>query len=426
MRIAIIGMGYVGLPTGIGFAINGNKVICVDRGEEKVKKINKGISPIYEPEIEDYLKKALNKGLEATTDLKYAISNSDVSFICVGTPSKEDGSINLRDIENVSENIAEVLKDKYHVVVVKSTVVPGSTEKIIEILERVSGKKVGKDFGVCMNPEFLREGKAMEDILNPDRIVIGEYDSKSGDVLEKLYANFNAPVLRTNLKTAEMIKYASNSLLAAKISFANEIGNICKRLDIDVYDIMKGVALDHRISPHFLRAGIGWGGSCFKKDISAIIAYARKIGYEPEFLQEILNINKRQRLVIIKLLKAKIGDLKNKRISILGLAFKPGTDDIRDAPSIDIIKKLIQNDCTISAYDPKAMPNMKKIFPNLNYCKTSREALKDSDGCLILTEWDEFKKLRNRDFDVMRNKVIIEGRKVLNPKYVKNFEGVCW
>ncbi|UCC91297.1 MAG: UDP-glucose/GDP-mannose dehydrogenase family protein, partial [Candidatus Aenigmatarchaeota archaeon] len=250
MNISIIGTGYVGLSTGVGFAVKGNEVVCVDIDKEKVEQINKGISPIYEPLLDDYLKKVLKEGkFRVTTDLREAIEGTEVSFISVGTPSREDGSIDLKYIEEVSKQIGEVLKGKneYHVVVVKSTVVSGTTENVVlKNLEKFSGKKAG-EIGVCMNPEFLKEGKAMEDFLKPDRVVIGSIDKKSGDVIERLYKNFNAPILRTDLKTAEMIKYASNALLATKISFSNEIGNICKKLGIDVNEVMKGVGLDSRI-----------------------------------------------------------------------------------------------------------------------------------------------------------------------------------
>ncbi len=430
MKITIIGTGYVGLCTGVGFADKGYEVTCVGRTEEKVNKINNGVSPIYEPGLDDYLKKALeNKKFEATLDLNYAIKSSGVSFICVGTPSKDDGSIDLGDIKKVSEDIGEVLRDidNYHVIVVKSTVTPETTEKIvIPALESKSGKRAGKDFGVCMNPEFLREGVALKDFLEPDRIVIGECDKKSGDVLEEVYSVFGAPVLRTELKAAEMIKYVNNAFLATKISFTNEIGNICKKLGIDVYDVMKGVGMDHRISPYFFNAGAGWGGSCFPKDVSALAAKAKELDYEPKLLQEVIDINKKQKVRIVKQLESKIGDLKGKRVALLGLSFKPDTDDIREASSIDIINALKEKGALISAYDPQAMELMKLIHPDINYSGSPQEALNDSDACLIVTDWEEFKKLANKDFELMKNRVIIEGRKVLDKNNVKDFDGICW
>ena len=280
MNISIIGTGYVGLTTGVGFAVKRNEVSCVDIDEKKVGRINLGDSPIYEPLLDDYLKRVLDqRRFKASTDLKSAVMNSEVSFISVGTPSGKDCKIDLKFIDQVSKDIGDVLKtkDSYHVIVVKSTVVPETTEKVVlKNLEERSGKKAGDDFGVCMNPEFLREGVAMEDFLNPDRVVIGSIDKKSGDVIEKLYENFKAPILRTNLKTAEMIKYAANSLLATKISFTNEVGNICKKIGIDVNEVMKGVGLDHRISDKFLNAGCGYGGSCFPKDVEALIGKGKE------------------------------------------------------------------------------------------------------------------------------------------------------
>jgi UDPglucose 6-dehydrogenase len=277
-----------------------------------------------------------------------------------------------------------------------------------------------------MNPEFLREGFALEDFLKPDRIVIGEYDKKSGDALEKLYGKINAPLLRMNLRTAEMVKYASNAFRPAKISLINEIGNICKKLDIDVYDVANALGRDNVIGPRFLNAGIGFGGSCFTKDTAALISSARELGCDTKMLAGILDVNKKQRLLLVDMLKSRAGSLKGKKIALLGLAFKPGTDDVRDAPALEIIEKLKDAGCGISAYDPKAADNMKKIYPGVKYCSSAGEALRDADACLLLTEWPEFTRLTDRDFSVMRKKIIIEGRKVLDPKKVSGFEGVCW
>jgi UDPglucose 6-dehydrogenase len=430
MNISIIGTGYVGLCTGVGFAMKGHNVICVDIDKEKIGKINKGESPIYEPLLDDYLKEMLGKGrFRATTDLKEAILNSEASFIAVGTPSKEDGSIDLIYIEQVSRQIGDVLrlKEGYHVIVVKSTVLPETTENVvIPIVEKHSGKNAGRDFGVCMNPEFLREGRALEDFLNPDRIVIGSIDKRSGNLVEDLYKNFQAPVLRTKPKTAEMIKYANNAFLAARVSLINEIGNICKKLGIDVYDVAKGIGFDKRIGSLFLNAGAGFGGSCFPKDVKALISKSKELKYEPKLLEEILHVNTRQKTRLIEHLEAKIGDIRNKKVAVLGLAFKPDSDDIREASSIAIISVLRERGALIHVYDPKATENMQKLFPEINYAKNPQEALQDSDACFIVTEWDEFKKLTDKDFGLMKNKVIFEGRKVLDQNKVTNFEGICW
>jgi UDPglucose 6-dehydrogenase len=429
MKIAVIGTGYVGLSTGAGFASKGNEVFCVDIDKSKVEQVNKGISPIYEPLLGERLKSVLDDGrLRATDDLHEAIRKSEIIFISVGTPPKEDGSIDLKQIEEVSKGIGRSLANKgYRLVVVKSTVLPETTEKIvIPTLEKYSGKKAGKDFGVCVNPEFLREGKAFEDFLKPDRIVIGGLDKKSGDMLEKLYSDFGSPVLRTDLKTAEMIKYASNAFLATKISFSNEIGNLCKKLGMDVYDVMKGVGMDSRISEKFLNAGCGYGGSCFPKDVEALIHKARNVKYDPKLLEEVQNLNRRQKIGIVDLLERKIGNLKGKNICVLGLAFKPDTDDVRGASSVEILSRLIEKGAKIRAYDPKAMENVRNLFPEIEYAENVKDALKGSDACLILTEWEEFRNLEEKDFKKMKRKIIIEGRKVLDRKRVSNFEGICW
>jgi UDPglucose 6-dehydrogenase len=427
MKISVIGTGYVGLSAAVGFAKKGHHVICYDIDGGKLDRIDGGKSTIYEPLIDEYLGDVVSRGfLKTSRNLKETIAGTDVSFVCVGTPSRRDGSIDLTYIEKVSEQIGEVLRTKksYHVVVVKSTVLPETTEKVVlPRLEKFSGKKAG-DFGLCMNPEFLREGCALEDFLKPDRIVIGELDKKSGDLLEKLYAGFDAPILRVRIKVAEMIKYASNAFLATKISYANEVGNICKKLGIDVYDVMNGVGLDRRISPHFLEAGCGFGGSCFPKDVSALVHKSRELGHEPKLLQEVLDTNERQKVKIVAQLEKKLGNLSGKKITLLGLAFKTNTDDVREAPSIRIIEELRRKGASISAHDPQANENMRKMFPDVSYAKETREALRGADAALILTDWSEYESLTDNDFNLMRNKVIIEGRKVLGKDV--SFEGVCW
>lgn len=422
MKISIIGAGYVGLTTGVGLASLGNSVTCVDIEEAKVERLNRGESTIYEPELAERLREALDKNqFKATTDLTGAIRDSKIIFICVGTPSKPDGAIDLKFIKQASKDVGGVLRTKrnYSVVVVKSTVVSGTTEDVvIPLLESSSGKKAGSEFGVCMNPEFLREGKAFYDFFNPDRIVIGGLDKRSGDALYQLYRDFKCPIIRTNLKTAEMIKYASNAFLATKISFINEIGNICKRLGIDVYEVANGIGLDRRISPHFLSAGIGFGGSCFPKDVRALMTKAEELGYEPEILKKVIDLNENQPLRLVELLKKHVPNLKGKNIGVLGLAFKPETDDIREAPSIKIVEELLSRGAKVRAYDPEAMDNFKKLFPDVQYC--SAEEVLTSDAILILTEWDEFKK-----FDYS-GKIVIDGRKIDEARKAKIYEGIGW
>jgi len=428
MRISVIGSGYVGLITAAGFAENGHTVICVDVLQEKINAINKKKSPIYEKGLDEILKRVVGKNLTATTDLRKAVMGTDMTFLCVGTPSNGDGSVDLKYVKKASEDIGRVLKEKrgYHVVVVKSTVIPGTTEDVvIPVLERNSGRKVGRDFGVAMNPEFLREGVAIEDFMNPDRIVIGASDKKAGDFVESVYHGFSSPILRTDIKTAEMIKYASNAFLATKISFINEIGNICKKLGIDVYDVAKGIGLDHRISPHFLRAGIGFGGSCFPKDVKALVYKAREIKETPAILNSVLEVNKKQPLKILDIAKKKAGKLKGKRVAVLGLAFKAETDDMRESPAIAIVNELVRKGAKVAAYDPKATENAKAIFGDkIKYARSATEALRGSELALIVTDWIEFKNL---NFKEMKKKVVIDGRKVINelPNDVE-YEGVCW
>jgi len=422
MNISIIGIGYVGLVTGACFAKLGNNIICVDIDKKKIDLINRGISPIYEEGLEELLAKYKGK-IKATDDCKYAIQNSEVTFICVGTPSKKHGNINLSFIKDAARNIGKQLrkKDEWHLVVVKSTVLPGTTKNIIlPLLENHSGKKAGKDFGLAMNPEFLREGRAVEDFLEPDRIVIGFYDEKSRKVLRKLYKDFPCPIVETSLSAAEMIKYASNAFLATKISFINEIGNICKKIGIDAYEVADGIGLDKRIGRAFLDSGIGWGGSCFPKDVRALITWIKKMGEKPRILESIFKVNELQPLKLIEILKKYIPNLEGKTIGILGLAFKPNTDDVRESRSIPIIKRLLEEKASVKAYDPKAMENFKKLFPNIKYCSSAEDVLHESDAVLILTKWDEF---RNLNYE---GKIVIDGRRLEEARRAKIYEGVCW
>ena len=429
MRISIIGTGYVGTVTGSCFAHLGNDVICVDVDPGRIEKINKGIPPIYEEGLEDLLRQHAGKNLIATADYDSAIANTDISFICVPTPTDANGKIDLRFIREASRSIGERLKNKpsYHVVVVKSTVVPETTEKVVTpILEEASGKKAGKDFGVGMNPEFLREGKAVYDFMNPDRIVVGADDPKAGEIIRKLYSGYSAPLLTVDTKTAEMIKYVSNSFLATKISFSNEVGNICKRLGIDTYKVMDGVGMDQRISPHFLRSGLGFGGSCFPKDVKALVGKASEVGYEPILLKTVLEVNERQPAIALHILKSHVPDLKGKRIAVLGLAFKNDTDDIRESRAIPLIGMLLAEGATITAYDPMAAEHMKHVYPNIAYYSNAGDALQGADACLIATEWGEFSKLES-EFGRMKTRIVIDGRRVVDPAGKGLvYEGICW
>lgn len=389
--------------------------------------INNAQPPIYEEGLEELMREFKGK-YRATKDYRDAILNSEVTFIAVGTPSREDGSIDLTYVKQAAEEIGKILKEKdnYHVVVVKSTVLPGTTENVVKpILEKESGKKAFEDFGLAMNPEFLREGVALKDFLNPDRIVIGVQDERTKKVLEELYKPIDAPKLFTDIKTAEMIKYASNAFLATKISFANEIGNICKKLGIDSWKVFEGVGLDHRISPHFFRTGIGWGGSCFPKDVKALIRKAEEIGEDPIILKAVVEVNEKQPLKLIELLKKHVPELRDKRIGVLGLAFKPNTDDVRETRAYVIVKKLLEEGAKVLAYDPQAMENFRRFYPDvgeqIEYVSSGKEVLERSDAVLIVTEWPEFEEL---DYS---GKIVIDGRRVRKAEETAEvYEGVCW
>lgn len=427
MKVSVIGSGYVGSVTAACFAEVGHEVICVDIDSKKTEQINAGIPPIYEEGLEELLRKYAGKRLIATTDYEFAVNETDISFICVGTPSAEDGTIDLSIVRAAAASIGSVLANKegYHVVVVKSTVVPETTEKfVLPIIEEASGKKAGRDFGVAMNPEFLREGKAVQDFMNPDKIVIGAIDRRSGDLVSELYRTFECEVTRTGPATAEMIKYANNSLLATKISFANEIGNICKKLGIDTYEVMEAVGKDFRISPKFLNSGAGFGGSCFPKDVKALIGKAKAIGYSPVLLESVIAVNERQPLFMTEILQKKIGNPEGRKIAVLGLAFKNETDDIRESRSIPVIAELLRLGARVSVYDPMAAENMKRVFPAIEYFDKASDALKDAEACLVMTEWDEFRNL-DSEFKGMKRKIVIDGRRVIKAKDV-DYEGLCW
>ncbi|MBY6294546.1 nucleotide sugar dehydrogenase [Nanohaloarchaea archaeon H01] len=390
--------------------------------------MEKALNP-YEEDLPELLEKVVSEGsLEATTDTETAVRESDITFLAVGTPMKEDGSINLDYIKQAAEDAAEGIKDKegFHVFVVKSTVVPTTTEEeIIPILEEVSAKKAGEEFGVCMNPEFLREGTALNDFLEPDRIVIGELDERSGDVLEKVYCDFDAPIMRTSLKAAELIKYASNSLLATKISFINEIGNLCKELGIDVYEVADGVGMDSRLKRDFLNSGPGWGGSCFPKDVRALIKFMGDKEVDTDVLQSAVKQNQKQKTRLVEILEDRT-DIEGKTVAVLGLSFKPGTDDIRNSPAIDIISELKEKGAKVKAYDPEAMDNMEEKYPDIEYSESAASALQGADAGLIVTHWEEFNDITMEEIRKMKNPVIIEGRKMEYEILEEHREGITW
>jgi UDPglucose 6-dehydrogenase len=430
-KISVIGVGYVGLCTAVGLASKGYSVLACDIDSEKIAKINSGVPPFYEPGLQEKLteniKQGNHKGL--VDDTNKAIGETDFTYVAVGTPSKDDGSIDLKYIESAATNIGQALRNKkgYHITIIKSTVVPGTTlNTVLPRLEKESGKKCGVHFGLCMNPEFLRQGSAFNDTLNADRVVVGSFDKKSGDKLEALYRDFYSgnipPIIRTGLSTAELIKYASNAMLATKISFINSIANICEKIPgADVKDVALAMGLDKRIGPLFLDAGLGYGGSCFPKDVKALIACAKALGYTPTLLDSVERVNKMQPLKAVEYLEQQLGALKGKRIALLGLAFKPDTDDMREARVIPIVQKLLAGDAIVTAYDPIAITTAQAVFKNtITYAASAKECLKGADAAIIITEWPEFKQITPQEFKkLLKQPNLIDGRRIYNPQTYK-------
>lgn len=436
LRIAILGMGYVGLTTGVVFAKQGHEAICTTTTPSKAEDLNEGAPPFYEPGLEELVKDVVvNSKLLGSTDNVGAVKDSDATFICVGTPSLPDGSADLSAVESVSRDIGLALKEKegYHVVVAKSTIPPGTTEELIlPTVEKFSGKRVGVDFGLCMNPEFLRQGSAVHDSFNPDRVVIGEYDGRSGDVLGGLYSVYDCPKIRCDIRAAELIKYAANSLLATKISFANEFSRICEKFNVDVYEVMEGVGLDFRINPRFLDAGVGFGGSCFPKDVKAIMALAKGVGVETPLLDSVLRNNEIQPGHFVDLIESVVGDLDGKVAAFLGLSFKPNTGDVRETRALPIIERLFEKGAKIKAYDPKAVDNFRRLTDlPIEYYETVLEALDGADFAIVQSRWKEIQDLPAETYlKLLRNAVIFDGRRTYNPinlssKGVKYF-GIGW
>ena len=421
MKISILGCGYVGAVTGACFAELGHDVFFVDVDPAKVEAIGSGVSPIFEPGLNELLAKNCTR-ISATTDTHQAIQETGITFVCVGTPSKSDGSIDLTYIQSACQDIGNVLKqkDEKHIIVIKSTVLPGTTEGIVRrVLEEVSGKKAHVDFGLTSNPEFLREGSALSDFFSPDRIIIGVADDYAYQAVDELYSSFDCPKLCTTIPVAEMIKYVSNAFLATKISFANEIGNICKKMGIDTAEVFAGVGMDHRINPAFFQSGIGFGGSCFPKDVRALIAKAEALGVDARILKDVSRVNDEQPLKLLDLLEKHIPDLEHKKIGLLGLAFKPNTDDVRDSRAAPLVEELLRKGATVLAYDPMAIGNFRKLYPQIEYA-SSADSVLDADAVLIATEWKDFEDL---DY---QNKIVIDGRRIEKAREGSTYEGVCW
>ncbi|MBF0494628.1 MAG: UDP-glucose/GDP-mannose dehydrogenase family protein [Candidatus Omnitrophica bacterium] len=419
MNISIIGTGYVGLVTGTCFAELGNHIICADNDKSKIDMLNKGGVPIYEPGLESLIKKNVAGGrLEFISDISNAVKASDVIFICVGTPSTDDGSADLSAIEHVSREIAKHI-NSYKLIVEKSTVPVETGEWVKKTINEF--KKSSAEFDVASNPEFWREGSAIDDFMKPDRVVIGVDNKKSEEILKELYGPLDTKIVVTNIKGAEIIKHASNSFLATKISFINALSNICDKTGADINAVAEGIGLDSRINTHFLKAGVGFGGSCFPKDIKAFIYIAEKLGYPFGLLKEVDKINELQKKNVVKKLKDLIWNLKGKVIGVWGIAFKPDTDDIRSAPAIDIIKMLLEEGVKIKAFDPVAMDRAKsELGDKITYCKDIYEAAASSDCVIVMTEWNEFKEIDWKKVkESMHQPVIFDGRNIYNPAKLK-------
>ncbi|MCS7287282.1 MAG: UDP-glucose/GDP-mannose dehydrogenase family protein [Anaerolineae bacterium] len=419
-EIAVIGVGYVGLVTGACFADLGNKVWCVDINEAKIESLKRGKVPFFEPGLEEIVRRNLRAGrIYFTTSYPEAIKNAQFIFIAVNTPEGEEGEADLSYVEAAAKEIARNL-DHPVIIVNKSTVPIGTGDFVAEIIrENMTNPSV--PFWVVSNPEFLREGSAVYDFMNPDRIVLGSTNREAAEKVAELYAPLQAPVIITDLRTAEMIKYASNAFLATKISFINEIANICEALGADVKVVAMGMGLDHRIGSEFLGAGIGWGGSCFPKDVRALAYMAATHGCHPQLLRAVIEINQDQRRRLVHKLRNLLGgSLRNKVVGILGLAFKPNTDDMREAPSVEIIHMLQHEGAKVKAYDPAAMENAKAILNGVEFKEDPYQVAQGADALILVTEWNEFKQLdMERIRNLMRQPILIDGRNIYDPEKMK-------
>lgn len=419
MKIVVAGTGYVGLVTGACLSHLGHSVICVDTNKEKIELMKQGVSPIYEPGLEELLKKNYKENkLDFTTDYKTAYKDADVIFIGVGTPEREDGSANLDYVYIVAEQIAETV-EKDCLVVVKSTVPIGTNDKVDEFLREHLKNNVYIE--IASNPEFLAQGTAVKDTLNANRIVIGVESDRARDTLKEVYERFNQPIVVTNRRSAEMIKYASNDFLALKISFMNEIANFCEMVGADVQDVAKGMSYDPRIGDKFLNAGIGYGGSCFPKDTKALHWLANDNGYELKTIKATIEVNENQKYKLFRKAKQRFGSLKGMKVAVLGLTFKPGTDDLREAPSIPNVRRLLEEGAEIVAYDPVGVENFKKIYPTeIQYVNTPEEAIQDAEVAFIFTEWDDVKSIELETYEkLMKTSIIFDGRNCYELKEVE-------
>ena len=421
MKISVVGTGYVGLVAGTCFAESGNDVICVDIDENKIKVLKRGKTPIYEPGLEELLKKNINeKRLKFTTDLESTVKKTDIIFLALPTPQSEDGSADLQHVLSVAKQVGKFMNG-YKVIVNKSTVPVGTAFKVRNIVK----KETKYDFDVVSNPEFLKEGAAINDFLKPDRVVIGTSSDKAAKIMEDVYGPFvrtGKPILFMDELSSELTKYAANSLLATKVTFMNEIANLCEIVGADVNNVRKGVGSDERIGPQFLFPGVGYGGSCFPKDIAALVKTSDDFGYNFRILKSVEDVNHDQKKIIVKkVLKHFNNKVKGKVVAVWGLSFKPNTDDMREAPSISIINELLKHGIKVQAHDPVAIEEAKKkLGTKIKYFQKNYDALKGADALVVVTEWNEF---RRPDFDkmkkLMKGKVIFDGRNIYDPKVMK-------
>lgn len=420
MKLGVIGVGYVGLVTGACFAETGNQVICMDNNKSKINTLNKGKTPFYEPGLDDLVSRNLTEHrLKFTTDINTIVNDSSIILIAVGTPSQPDGSADLNAIFKASKSIAKAMKD-YKMIVVKSTVPVGTTDKVYQIIKDYAKT----DFEVLFAPEFLKQGDAVNDFMKPNRIVIGANNLRSAEIMKELHKPFvrtENPIIIMDIRSAEMTKYAANAMLATKISFMNEISNICDRVGADVEMVRKGIGTDKRIGFSFIFPGVGYGGSCFPKDIKALLHLSREYDYRPKILESVDSVNQEQRKVFYKKIRKHFKSLKNKKIAVWGLSFKPKTDDMRDAPSITIIHNLLGDGAIVSVYDPKANGVAMSIFNDtIDYANSYYEALEGADALVIITEWNEF---RTPDFEqmkqIMKTPVIFDGRNIFDPEKLR-------
>ncbi|MGI8387481.1 UDP-glucose dehydrogenase family protein [Robertmurraya sp. P23] len=424
MRIAVIGTGYVGLSTGVCLAEIGHHVTCIDTSEEKIKILRGGKSPIYEPGMEELITKNMDaKRLQFTTSHQEGLEKSEVIIVAVGTPQQNSGEADLTYLFQAIHDAAPYLKEDA-IIVIKSTVPVGTNEKVKEWLEGTGQKKISPS--VVSNPEFLRQGSAVSDTLHPDRIVIGCENKEAAAVIEKMYAPLNASIVTTDARSTEMIKYASNAFLATKISFINNIGNLCEAVGANVEAVSKGMGLDQRIGAAFLQSGIGYGGSCFPKDVSALLAIAKEYHVPFSMIEETMMINNRQKQLLVNKALNRFGNLKHKKIAVLGFAFKPETDDMREAPSITIIHSLLKEGASVIGYDPVATRNAKTIFgEQIVYAASVEEALKEADAAFIVTEWKEIKQLvLSEVISHMKEPIVFDGRNSFSEEAVRDCEEI--